>query len=336
LRRNGFMKKKLLAWSAGRKNGNTEILVKEALMGAEEIGVDVELIRVNDLDIKHCIACHPCPAMKGPDRCVWKDDAQFLMEKVLDADGLLIGAPVYSNTAPGYLSVIRDRLFGPKFDPTLRVMAEKTDDPLVLRLIADSWNDERIYKKRVAAYISVGGAKDTNWTSLGLPTLHMLTFSNDIQVVDQMDVTRCAEPGSVLLKEDIVARARRLGQNLAKAMLMPHDEVKWMGEEPEECCPVCHRNLLVIEKGAAQAECAICGIKGEIKFKDGGFDIEFSEEQQNVARMRMGGKLLHGSEIFEVAAAFKPLAHLVPERMEKYKAYNSCIVTPPSKLKSNQ
>ena len=67
---------KMLGLTCGSKNGNSEILVKEALMGAEELGVDVDLIRMLDLDIKPCIACSlPCPtSTKGPEGCVMKDD----------------------------------------------------------------------------------------------------------------------------------------------------------------------------------------------------------------------------------------------------------------------
>ena len=39
---------------------NTEILIKEALMGAEESGVEVELVRLMDLDLKPCTVCNAC------------------------------------------------------------------------------------------------------------------------------------------------------------------------------------------------------------------------------------------------------------------------------------
>ena len=48
---------KLLGLGAGRKMGNSEILLKEALIAAEETGVQVELLRLHDLNIKHCIGC---------------------------------------------------------------------------------------------------------------------------------------------------------------------------------------------------------------------------------------------------------------------------------------
>ena len=45
---------KVLGLTCGRRLSNTEILVKEALMGAEEMGVEVEIVRLMDLSIKPC------------------------------------------------------------------------------------------------------------------------------------------------------------------------------------------------------------------------------------------------------------------------------------------
>ena len=51
---------KILGISAGTKNGSNDAVCKEALMGAKEMGAEVEFIRVLDLDIKHCTGCIAC------------------------------------------------------------------------------------------------------------------------------------------------------------------------------------------------------------------------------------------------------------------------------------
>ena len=48
---------KILGIGPGRGMGSTEILIKEAFMGAEEFGAEVELIHLFDLSIKHCMGC---------------------------------------------------------------------------------------------------------------------------------------------------------------------------------------------------------------------------------------------------------------------------------------
>lgn len=49
--------KKIIGLSCGRKNGNSEYLLKEALMGAEEPGVEGEIIRAMELRVKPCKGC---------------------------------------------------------------------------------------------------------------------------------------------------------------------------------------------------------------------------------------------------------------------------------------
>jgi hypothetical protein len=51
---------KVLGLTCGRKLSNTEILAKEALMGAQELGAEVEIVRLMDLDIKPCTGCNAC------------------------------------------------------------------------------------------------------------------------------------------------------------------------------------------------------------------------------------------------------------------------------------
>lgn len=80
---------KVLGLTCGRKLSNTEIVVKEALMGAEEMGAEVEIVRLMDLDIKPCTGCNACVISlfekHGSGDCVIKgDDFKFIEDKILD------------------------------------------------------------------------------------------------------------------------------------------------------------------------------------------------------------------------------------------------------------
>jgi len=268
---------RLLGFSCGRKMGNSEVLLKEALMGAGESGVNVEILRLLDLDVRPCIFCKLCLwRQKGPESCVIKDDAAFVWEKILDSDGLIISAPVYSLTPPGYLLQIRDRAFGPKVDVGFMVGRKKQKAQG-----REVFVDERCFKTRAGAFISHGGSVTSNWLSFGLPMLHTMTFALKIAVVDQMEVLgtgssfpegvasgpvgACLNQGQVVLNEKAIARARELGRHVAKAMGKPAAQMGWMGDEPG-MCPVCHLNQLTITKKNL-IECPLCGISGELKIK---------------------------------------------------------------------
>lgn len=75
-----------------RTQGNTEILLGEALRGAQEEGAETELYRVADKDIKPCDGCGSC---RKTGECHIKDDMQDLYKKLLEADGIIYGTPVY-------------------------------------------------------------------------------------------------------------------------------------------------------------------------------------------------------------------------------------------------
>ena len=89
---------KLLGLSCGRRMQNTEVLVKGAMMAAEESGADVGMIRLLDLDIKPCSGCTLCVQslrQGGPGKCSIKDDLHFVDEQLMACDGLILGAPLY-------------------------------------------------------------------------------------------------------------------------------------------------------------------------------------------------------------------------------------------------
>jgi multimeric flavodoxin WrbA len=78
-----------------RKGGNTEILIREVFRVLEEKGIKTELVQVGGQDVKGCVACMKC-RKKADGRCHKKND--FLnrcIEKMVKADGIIIGSPTY-------------------------------------------------------------------------------------------------------------------------------------------------------------------------------------------------------------------------------------------------
>jgi multimeric flavodoxin WrbA/uncharacterized Zn finger protein (UPF0148 family) len=321
---------KLLGLSCGTKlgrrhmgmliGGNTEVLVKEALMGAEELGVDVEFVRLYDLDIRACLHCRTCLTYeKGADACVIKDDAPFLYDRIMECDGLILGAPVYSLTPPGYLKLFEDRMLGPKADVAFLLETKKSGG--VGLSGPQQVIDERAFKSRVGALISVGGASTPHWLSFGLALLHTTTFPPQINLVDQMQVNSTSLYGHVVLNEKAIERARMLGRNVAEAMKKPIEEVNWMGDEPG-ICPVCHSNLLIVGK-KNPVVCPICGIRGELKVEGDEIIVTFSEEEQKRSRLTIAGKREHWVELNEdfKMSLQRPDRGQIPKRLEKYKGY---------------
>jgi multimeric flavodoxin WrbA len=321
---------KLLGLSCGRKMQNSEILLREALMGTEELGAEVSMMRLLDLDIRPCRGCMTCTMSLmsgGPGDCVIKDDLSFLDDQLLECDGMILAAPVYVLGPPGLVKVIADRR-GPSRDVAWQAEAKKLRETLPTSPARGP--DERSFKKRVAAFINVGGASTPNWLSFGLPLMHLFTFPSNMTVVDQMQMTSVTKFMNPVLNPDALLRARRLGQNVAKAMGQPADEVKWMGDEGT--CPVCHCDLLTV-RATNPVECPICGIAGTLKVDGDHISVAFSEEEQKRSRLYMAGKVEHWVELRENVAMFmqRPDAFEVPERMKKYESYRVPVLSPPRK-----
>ncbi|MFA5794947.1 MAG: flavodoxin family protein [Candidatus Brocadiia bacterium] len=92
--------------TSGRFNGNTSRLVKRCLDKAAELGAQTEFIWAGNKKLGYCSACEHC--MKTGE-CIVKDDYQEIMNKVLDADGLIMGTPNYAFDMSGLMKTIYDR-----------------------------------------------------------------------------------------------------------------------------------------------------------------------------------------------------------------------------------
>jgi multimeric flavodoxin WrbA len=100
---------KILGFSAGSigREGNVDRMVKAIL---DQSGHDAEFVKLTDLTFSGCKGCvHLCA---GPQVCKLKDDAQPYYEKIMEADAVVIGSPVYMNTVSTTASAFVERFYG--------------------------------------------------------------------------------------------------------------------------------------------------------------------------------------------------------------------------------
>ena len=101
------MPKKILILSASpRKGGNSDLLCDQFARGAEEAGHKVEKIRVQEKKIAPCLACYGC---RNTGVCVQKDDMADILDKMVQADVLVLATPVYFYSMDGQLKTLIDR-----------------------------------------------------------------------------------------------------------------------------------------------------------------------------------------------------------------------------------
>ena len=102
------MSKKVLILSGSpRKGGNSDLLCDEFLRGAREAGHEAEKLRVAEKKIAPCSGCDSCTAHDGA--CVHKDDMAEVLQKMIDADVIVLASPVYFYSINAQLKAVIDR-----------------------------------------------------------------------------------------------------------------------------------------------------------------------------------------------------------------------------------
>ena len=113
--------KVLMLNGSPREKGNIALAFGEMEKVFEENGVEYENILLGRTDIRGCIACETC---RKNGKCVFNDIVNELAVKFEEADGLVIGSPVYYGSANGTLMSALQRLFySTHFDKSLKVGA---------------------------------------------------------------------------------------------------------------------------------------------------------------------------------------------------------------------
>ncbi len=89
-----------------RTESNTEYFTQYTLDRIESQGVDTELVNMRDKNVNPCVGCYKCAENA---ECSQKDDFQELFEKMMQADGIILGSPVYHGAVTPQLKALLDR-----------------------------------------------------------------------------------------------------------------------------------------------------------------------------------------------------------------------------------
>lgn len=314
----------VLGLSAGSAGGNAEILLREALGAlAATADVRIRLVRLDDLRLPATTGA--TAAADGAADTGSTDDAGWFWDRLLEADALVVSTPILTRSIPARLKLLVDQLLGPNADAAivaeiLRLRSAGEEPVFAFRA------DERVLKPRVAGFIAVGGALTPQWKTLALPTMHALTLSMQIAVVDQVLVGGAGTPKSVVLDPDALGRAAALGSHVGTELGRPFDDARYHGEPG--LCPRCHLN--VVELAGDRVSCATCGSRGRLSAGgsgsggdeggDGGTArtarIEWTDLDTSV--ISMAEKRAHFEEILDTARAHAQQQGLITERSAEY------------------
>lgn len=179
------MMKVLIINGSPKAKGNTATALHEVERTLQQQGIETEWIHVGHLNLHGCIACNKC---WDSGLCTFNDIVLEISEKMKDADGLLIGSPVYFASPNGTLLSLLDRLF-------------------YSNLHAD-------WSMKVGASVSIarrGGATAT------MDVLNKYFLKTNMPVVPSQywSIAHGTTPGEVNQDEEGMQTMRQLGLNMA-------------------------------------------------------------------------------------------------------------------------
>jgi multimeric flavodoxin WrbA len=186
-----------------RREGNTAILLQEAIRGSEDAGCTVELIWVPGLQIKPCMEIFVC---KQKPVCAIKDEMQAYYDTIRNADGLIVATPVMTMGVPGALKSFIDRF------QVFYMAKYERKEPLVTP-------DQR--KVRKMLLLSIAGMNIKNLFAGLLQTMHAFSEIIDCPILDTLlrddiDTIRDITTRPELLKE-AYAKGYALGEAIKRA-----------------------------------------------------------------------------------------------------------------------
>ena len=187
-----------------RQNANSDLLLRQALAGAEAAGAEIEYISLRDLNIAPCIECNSCYKSGA---CVVEDDYQMLSSKMLESDRLIFATPIFFMTVCAQAKALIDRcqcLWAHKY-------------VLKQPLITTS-------RDRRAMVIAVGGTKSKKmFESIRLTAKYFLDVL-EMNYAANLFVNKIDEPGQIKQHPSAMNEAYRLGRELASTDVPPPEK----------------------------------------------------------------------------------------------------------------
>jgi len=92
-----------------RKDGNTSILIHHVFSELEKQGIETDLVQLSEKEIHGCIACYKCSQNRDRHCAVKSDAANAYIDKMLGADGIILGSPVYFQDVTPEMKALIDR-----------------------------------------------------------------------------------------------------------------------------------------------------------------------------------------------------------------------------------
>lgn len=173
-----------------RPGSNVKIALETALEAAAAKGAETELINTNTMSIKACQGCNYCKANQG--KCVNDDDMTQVYEKILEADAVIFGSPIYFIDVTAQAKLVIDRLYA-------FFMEESLKDTLSAKKLSFIATNGSLPAEQIMPALKI---QTTGLNLLGFEIL-------DIEIFGDNNV-----PEAIKDNSEQLAIAKKIGENL--------------------------------------------------------------------------------------------------------------------------
>lgn len=183
-------------YGSPRRDGNTDLLLKELLRGCREEGAEIEEVFLRELKINPCLEIYAC---KKEGKCPLSDDMQPLYDKLADADVIALASPVFFYAVSAHVKAFIDRCQA--------MWAKKY-------ILKQPISPNKPHRKGV--FLAVGGSRGNKVFDGPLLTVKYFFDALDVIFYKSLLFQRIDEKGEILKHPTALAEAYALGKELAR------------------------------------------------------------------------------------------------------------------------
>ena len=193
------MPKVLAIYGSPRRKGNTALLLRKAVAGAREAGVEVEEVVLRDLKMSPCLEIYGCTKTG---RCAIQDDFQKLYDQILQCQGIILASPIFFYAVSAHTKILMDRC------QSLWVRKYWLSDPPA----------EPTPSARKGLFISVGATQGKKLFDGALLTVRYYFQALDCELWKSLLYRGLDHEGDVLKHPEYLEEARLAGRDLCRAI----------------------------------------------------------------------------------------------------------------------
>lgn len=182
-----------------RRNGNTDILLQQVMLGAAGDGVETKVVVLSTLNISPCRHCDGC---LKTGRCVVEDDMQWLHVDLREADGIVLASPIFFMSVTAQAKAMIDRC------QAIWVIKHVLKMPVAIPP----------GRKRKGLFVSVGGTKLSHLFQPALATIKSWFVTLDVGYLGEVVFSGIDEAGAILQYPAALDEAFAAGQRLASVL----------------------------------------------------------------------------------------------------------------------